>query len=469
MATVRQELPHNQDAEERVIAALMTDPDTVLALGDLALTGDQFYDRRLGWAFDVIQAMFYKGQPTTSLSLVQDALGRERPEEAGGGSVLDAVGGAAGLTRLLETFTTAYEAPHYARIIKREAAKRKMMELGSKLVRQAYEFQGDDPGELQNWALGEITKEEIQDDDKQSHLYGDDPRHDYMATQQRRAEMLAADPDSVIRLGFPLLDRMFCYLQPATLTVIGGGPSVGKTMFMEHVAEYNAQRGHFVVFYLMELSIQYMIDRRLTRYSLIPQIRIVDGYIGPEIMTGQNLIHKFKANEILVAAGGWSAERVVADMTRLRARGLCDMAIIDYLQLVPLPERGPYGSNAAAALGSVAGQFKTAASRLDIPVVLGSRVVRTKGRDDDRPTLQDLRNSGEIEERANQVVLLYRPKDQNENGITELIEADVAKNTGGARQGRVMLTHLLGQLTLAEAPSKHQEDQWEQEEESIDF
>ena len=462
MASTR-ELPHSQDAEERVVSSLLCDPDTMLVLGDLDLTGDQFYDRRLGWCYDVLKAMFYKGQPTTSLGLVQDTLKRAQPDGTEGVNVLDAVGGPAGLTRLVEEFTPAYEAPYYARIVQREAVKRKYMGLGTKIVQHAYEIGGDTPQELQDWVISAMMESEVQGDDD-AIMYGDDPRHDYMATQEKRAAMLAADPDSVIRLGFPLIDRLFCYLQPATLTVIGGATSVGKTMFMEHTAEHCAQRGHHVVFFMLELSNQYMLDRRMTRYSLVPQIKLYEGYTGPEIVTGQRLIDEFKNNLIYVEAAGWTADQIVATMMRLHARGLCDVAIIDYLQLITLPERGPNAGNRAAALGFASGQLKLQATKLNIPVILGSQLSRTKGREDDRPVLQDLRDSGEIEIRANQVVLLYRPKDQDENRITELIETNVAKNTGGSRQGRVMLTHLLGRLTLAEAPSKYQQDQWEQEE-----
>ena len=134
-------------------------------------------------------------------------------------------------------------------------------------------------------------------------------------------------------------------------------------------------------------------------------------------------------------------------MTRLHALGKCDMAVVDYLGKIRMPYQR--GRNDAAMIGDSVETLKNAAEQLEIPIVTGSQVSRDyKQREGHRPYVSDLRGSGEIEEKANQVVMLHRvnPREEGviiEPGTQEPMQAFVEKNSMGAT-GMVNLWHVVG-------------------------
>jgi replicative DNA helicase len=137
-------------------------------------------------------------------------------------------------------------------------------------------------------------------------------------------------------------------------------------------------------------------------------------------------------------------------MQRLYAQGACDVAVVDYLQKMTLP--AVRGLNSAMIIGQQAETLKVAAERLGVPVLLGSQVSRANRADHRRPTDGDIRNSGEVAERSNQVVVLHRPtprEEQPKGAATEVIEAYVDKNTSG-ETGKATLVHVFGRYLLAE-------------------
>jgi len=153
-------------------------------------------------------------------------------------------------------------------------------------------------------------------------------------------------------------------------------------------------------------------------------------------------------NITYVHCPGWTADRVVADMTRMHALGDCELAIVDYIGKLDL-DKGRPGRNDAALIGDAVETLKIAAERLEIPIVAGSQVSRAwKQHGDQRPTVADLRGSGEIEEKANQVVMLHRVNSRDEGeqlpmGTLEPMELYVEKNTTGA-VGKVEMWHKVG-------------------------
>jgi replicative DNA helicase len=202
------------------------------------------------------------------------------------------------------------------------------------------------------------------------------------------------------------------------------------------------------------LSTKFMLDRRICRHGAVPFKQLQWGYDGPEVGRALDAMRRWHQNIIYVHCPGWSAERVAADITRLHAKGECDLAVIDYLQKIPLP-RIP-GLTTSMQIGQNAETLKNCAEVLGIPIVLPSQVNRSyKTRDNQRPTMADIRESGEIEDKANQILVLHRPDERDEGmpedtfGHTERIEIHIEKNTGGST-GRVEVLHVLGRYLYAD-------------------
>jgi replicative DNA helicase len=234
-----------------------------------------------------------------------------------------------------------------------------------------------------------------------SHLYGsDDALVAYIAQQTRRRERLATNPDAMIKTGIPSLDNVLGDISPGTLHAIVARSSVGKTIYMEMVAEHNAKRGHRVAFYHLELPHEMMMDRLMARHAKVSVNELRRGYGGRELSEAMQLVRGWYRNLVYIHCPGWGAERIAADIQRLVAREECEVAIVDYLQKITLPSGGSTrGLSGAMLYGLVAEFLKNVAEIAGIPVVIGSQVSRDyKTRVDQRPHMEDIRNSGEIEE-----------------------------------------------------------------------
>ena len=188
----------------------------------------------------------------------------------------------------------------------------------------------------------------------------------------------------------------------------------------------------------------------MARHSGIRLRRLVeDGHNGPEVARAQEAIRHWHNNLVYVHCPGWTSARIVADIVRLRARGECDLAVVDYLNKIAYPETGHNSWNEASFIGANVEALKTCAERLEIPIVLGAQLNREyKG--NKRPRFDDLKGSSDIEQKVNQIVVLHRPierPDGDRFGELEQIDAYVDKNTSGAT-GKTTLWHRMGRYRL---------------------
>jgi replicative DNA helicase len=244
------------------------------------------------------------------------------------------------------------------------------------------------------------------------------------------------------RVDFPwqAIRRYVTYLRPGMLALVVAGSGVGKTTFMECCAEHWARQGLSVAFFHLELGHQFMMDRRMCRQSGIPLAVVENGEILPEMREATDAMRLWPGGIHYVHCPGWSALRVAAKIHQLRAKGLCDVAIVDYLQKM----RAVYehGQNTAQARGEQCEAIKTVAEQLGIPILMGSQFSRG-AYDEQRKTARYIRDSGEPEEKANVIVTLDREileqpiTGPDGRGIANVgerspeVRVRVDKNTGG--------------------------------------
>jgi len=413
----------------------------------VGLRASDFYRETNSWVYSAAMSLADRYQTVDTLT-VGDVLEQRTNGE---GTQLDALGGTAEFAKLINATPSSIHIKHYAEIVVRTARQRRLIAVAGEIAQMAHKHDGT--VEALYDAAAKTFFGAVDVSGPGSHLYGtDEALMNYLVVQEERAEALRRDPNALIKTGIPGLDWLLGDMPGGYLHAIVARSSVGKTMYAEQVAEYNAKRGHPVAFYHLELSHQMMQDRRMARFSGIAINDLRRGHKGPEIGRALDDIRAWQERIVYVHCPGWSAERIAADIARLYARGECDLAVVDYLQKIRLPQSK--GMNSAMLIGQQAETLKTCAESLDIPIVLGSQVSRGyKNNQDKRPTMADIRNSGELEEKSNQIVVLHRPvavEDRPRGATKEIVEARVEKNTTGAT-GKVELVHILGRFILGEA------------------
>ena len=458
-------LPHDEAAERSVIGSVLIDPDALLRAQEAGLKAADFWDMRLGWVYDAAESLSLRREPVELFSIAREL---ERTRNGTDQDHLAVLGGDAALTRLISDTASTVNAGYYAESVKRDALRRRMIAAGAEVAAARHKHDGD-IGELYD-AVSQILFGAMERSESDSHLMGgSDTLRAYFDGQTERARLLAANKDALLKTYWHDVDRMIGNFQPGQLVSVGASTSVGKTMAMEQVAEANAKRGHAIAFYHLELSHQSMLDRCVARVSGIDTRRLREGYDGAEVFDALAEISVWHDNITLIHCPGWTAERIAADIMRLHAQGRCELAVVDYLGKLALPDRKGY--TPSKLIGLQVDAFKNAAEQLAIPILLGSQVSRFfKQTATHRPTMDDLRDSGEIGEKANIVLMLHNPvarEDRDERASTETIELHVEKNTDGPL-GKAELVHVKGRFLLGDMAQEHEPVPHYQERERVE-
>lgn len=441
MANTIEQQPNSREAEEALLGSILIDPDAILRVTAQGLLPAHFYRPGNQVIYRAMLTLFQRGEAIDHVTLAS-ALEQVRH---GQGTALAFIGGASELTRLIGETVTSVHAEHYARVVQDLAFRRGLIDAAREISALAYEHEGT-RDQLQEQAA-ERFAEAVAVTDERSHLYGtDDALVDYLVTQGDRQERLEQDPHALVLTPWQELNAMLVDVDAGIVHVVAARPGVGKTIYLENVAEYNAMRGKAIAFYHLELSHQIMLDRRMCRWSGVPYEKLRAGYSGREVIDALDKIRVWQRNVTYVHCPGWSAERIMADVARMQAEGRADVVVIDYLQKIPQPDMR--NRNEASVIGKLVSCIKDGAERLGVPVFLGCQVTRDlKSRGaNGRPTKDDLFGSGLIEAYTNQIVILHEPDQESKfPSRYETRELYVDKNSQG-RKGKVLLQHVEGQF-----------------------
>ena len=205
---------------------------------------------------------------------------------------------------------------------------------------------------------------------------------------------------------WPDVNRMIGSFRAGHMFTLAGYPGHGKTAMFEQIAEHNARQGANVAFFHAEHSHRWMMFRRIMHLTGAHIHRLERGECIAEALEAEEIVNTWPGSIYYIHCPGWDADQVARTMADLHATGACDIAIVDYLQKLQL-ERKSW--NKADLLGNAVETIKTAGERLAIPVLLGSQLNRA-GHLAGRPGLEHLRGSGEIEEKSNHCLFVYRDK-----------------------------------------------------------
>jgi replicative DNA helicase len=408
---LHRQLPFDVDVEQALLGAVLKD-NYSLDIATRVLTAEQFYDPLHQRLFTAMASMWSAGQIVTPLTL------KVVMEKDPG---LAEVGGQTYLQNLALAAPFISNVKEYARILADFAIRRSLIHIGEDIVNTAYEA----PGEL-------TPATQIEDAEKALYQIAEHSRYGG-ATQSLREAMgraiqhteaaMRKGAISGVPSGFTELDSVLGGLHPSDLIVIAGRPGMGKTSLATNIAFHAAKmwmkdktdgaepaRGAPVLMFSLEMSADQLAARILSEQAEIEMRKIRSGRAMTEaefIRLTQTAQHLGALPLYIDDTGGISIAQIATRARRYKREKKIGMILVDYLQLVePATRRS---DNRVQEVSEVTKGLKALAKELSLPVMALSQLSRSvDSRDDKRPVLSDLRESGSIEQDADVVMFIYR-------------------------------------------------------------
>lgn len=420
--------PHNREAEQSVLGSMLRDNsciDNVLQ----QLRQDDFYVDAHQKLFETIVAVYSNGGRAVDLVILFEQLALRQ--------WVDDIGGQRYLAEIWDAAPTAANVEYYAQIVRDKALVRNLIRAGHEMLADAYRqtMPADELVQAAERKILEIAQKGISGqittlDEAIQETY------DRIDDRSKGGDLSA----SGIPTGFSDLDELTAGLHSSELVILAARPSVGKTAFALSLARNITINEQAPVFFVsLEMSKLELAERLLCSQAMVDSHRLRRGTLSADdmgkLIEAGGVLRSAKLFIDDTPAQGMM--RIAANARRLRRQHDIRLVVIDYLQLIePDNRRDPRHEQVA----QISRRLKFLAKELAIPVIALAQVNRaSEDRQDHRPRLSDLRESGSIEQDADAVLMLHRP-DRYEPGQHEgVIEIIVAKN----RQGPV------GEVTLS--------------------
>ena len=407
--------PQNLEAEQSVLGAMLIDRDAISAVQNL-LSADDFYSDKHQQLYQVMVDLHDRSEPVDAITVSAELKARDLLEQIGGGPYL------AYLMNMVPA-TTNVEA--YALIVEQKAVMRRLQRAARKIQEDAY--QADDLDSMLSQAeqaIFAVTQRRIS--------RGYEHVREALMTAFEHIEFLYAHKGQPtgVPTGFKVLDRMTNGLQPSDLIIVAARPSMGKTAFCLNIARNAATEGTTVGFFSLEMSREQLALRLLSAEAAVDQHRLRNGELDDEHWGRlTNGLAKLSNTPIYIDdTPNIQLVELRSRARRLQAEHELGLIIIDYLQLMSLPERRRQQGNRQEEISEISRSLKQLARELRCPIMALSQLSRAvESRQDKRPMLSDLRESGAIEQDADLVAFLYRDdyydNDSEKKNVCEVILA----------------------------------------------
>jgi replicative DNA helicase len=412
--------PHNLQAEESVLGALLLSRDAIGQVSEQGLSPSDFYRPSHQHIFDAVRALYSAGSPVDTVT-VADELRRA--------GLLDEVGGSEALHELQNATPAISSAGHYARIVQDTAMLRRLIYVAGDIAELAYSEPDDvtkalDEAETKVFAVAEqrVTDSTRQLDELLSEAM------DRLQETFDRGDTITGVPT-----GYTDLDELLSGLQQSALYIVGARPAMGKTAFGLGIASHVAQHGSKpVLVFSLEMGHAEITQRILSSEARVDSTKIRTGRLAEADWAKiGKAIGRLEVPLFLDDNPRVTVMEIRAKARRIKARyGGLGLIVIDYLQLM---SGGGNSENRQLEVSEISRNLKILARELEVPVVALSQLSRNlEARADKRPMLSDLRESGSLEQDADVVMFLYRDEVYNaespDKGSAEVI---VAKHRSG--------------------------------------
>ena len=422
--------PHDIDAEQSVLGAMMESRDAIAAVVPVVRAED-FYKPAHASIFEVIVALFTSGEPSDAITVADELIRRDQ---------LGQVGGKPYLHGLLESYPTASAAGTYARIVADNAMSRRLIMAGARIQELGFARTGEVAAALQ---------------DAEEVLYGVADGRDSSA-MAALSELLSEDLAKIeqrcaeggqvvtgLASGFDDLDRLTSGFQPGTFSVVAARPSQGKSSLLADFSLNVAVNAHApVAIFSLEMSKHELVERFLASEAKVDSQRIHRGMLNDaDWVRISGALGRLAAAPVFIDdSSATTLADVRAKCRRLKSKVGLGLVVVDYLQLMPSSTRP---ENRQQEVSAISRGLKQLAKDLGVPVICAAQLNRgLEYRSDKRPMMADLRESGQIEADADLVMFIYRDDvynpESDRKGEAEVI---VAKHRNGPT-GTVRLAFL---------------------------
>jgi len=412
--------PQNLEAESAVLCSMMIEEDAISHAIEL-LKEDAFYKQAHRIIFNAIVGLYGNNKAVDIITLVDELKKRGQLEEAGGINYL---------TSLTTFVPTAANIRHYAKIVKDKGMLRSLITSATTILSEAYDAQ-DEAKEILDKAermIFEITSKKVEGGFISLKEIIKDSIETIDSLYQRKTNVTG------LATGFDDFDKMTSGLHEGELIVVAGRPSMGKSALACCIAEHvGIKLKQGVAIFSLEMSKEQLAQRMLCSHARVDASKVRTGFLSqadwPHLV---NAAGKFSEAPIFIDdSSALSALELRGKARRLKSLHDIKLIIVDYLQLLESPSARSEGRQ--QEISDISRSLKALAKELNVPLIAVSQLSRKpEGRDDKRPQLADLRESGAIEQDADLVILLFReefytPTEDN-RGVAELL---IAKQRNG--------------------------------------
>jgi replicative DNA helicase len=387
--------PQNVEAEEALISAVLIDNGTISEIAAI-LSPDDFYKQAHKKIFGSILELYKSNLPVDLVTLAN------RLRDVGD---LEIAGGAVYLSRIVDTAPMAVNAGQYAEIVHAKATLRQLLAHGHAIVNRCLEDQGD-VEEVIDWAESGFFKVSERKFKPTFYPVKDllHERFEVIAHRQKNKTLHTGLPS-----GFQALDNLTSGFQGSDLIILAARPSMGKTALALNIARNVAVEGGIPVgFFSLEMSKEQLVMRLICAESRRNAYSLQHGYVTTEDWCALNAAGGKLADAPIYIddAADNTALKIRAKARRLKMEQGLGLIIIDYLQLMKVQRPS---ERRDLDISEISRSLKGLAKDLSIPVIALSQLNRQlENRDDKRPRLADLRESGALEQDADVVIFIHR-------------------------------------------------------------
>ncbi|MFV8826203.1 replicative DNA helicase [Alkalihalobacterium sp. APHAB7] len=412
--------PQNIEAEQAVLGAIFIEEQALVTASERLIPED-FYRSAHQRIYEVMLSLAEKGEPVDLITVTSDLQDR---------NWLDDVGGVSYLSDLANAVPTASNIDYYSRIVEEKSLLRRLIRVATNIAADGYTSEDEVD------AILDTAEKTILDVAQRKNSGAFIAIKDVLVETYDRIEALEKQSGEItgIPSGFVELDRMTAGFQRNDLIIVAARPSVGKTAFALNIAQNVATKtDENVAIFSLEMSASQLVQRILCAEGNIDAQKMRTGQLEPD--DWQKLTMAMgslsKAGIFIDDTPGVKVNDIRAKCRRLKQEKGLGMILIDYLQLIQGSGRG--GENRQQEVSEISRTLKAIARELEVPVIALSQLSRgVESRQDKRPMMSDIRESGSIEQDADIVAFLYRDdyydKESENKNIIEII---IAKQRNG--------------------------------------
>ncbi len=419
-ALIKRVLPHSIEAEQSVIGSMLMDREAIITATEIVAAED-FYQHQYGVMFEAMVELFNEGKPVDLVTLQNRLKEKDVPPEV---SSLEFV------RDIITTVPTSANIRSYAAIVREKAILRRLIRINEDISNDCY--------------LGRESMDDILGDTEKKifDLLQSRTSRDLVPIRQVTLDVLEKIEEASrtkeivtgVPTGFVDLDYKTSGFQPSDLILLAARPSMGKTAFVLNVLDYVAVRRNVpCMIFSLEMSKEQLVQRMIAMESNVNTQKLRTGNLTDAewdaVVEAVGLIGS--SNMVIDDTPGISVTELRSKCRKMKLERGLDMVVVDYLQL--MSGSGRTSDNRQQEISEISRSLKALAREIKAPVVALSQLSRAcESRQDHRPMLSDLRESGAIEQDADVVMFLYRDayynKDTEDQDSAEVI---IAKQRNG--------------------------------------